>query len=363
MNNIVFIIDSLGGGGAQNFLRNFTEYLIKKKNFKISILSIYKLKNNINFSPEINVKFCQQYEDTTNKSIIYKFYHNFKKINFIRNNLKKNNKNIGFSLIGRTNILFLIASININIVKIISERNNPEFQSIGLIWNYLRKILYSKADFVTVNSIPAKKYLENFVNKKVIYLPNIVKSFSVKKNNFESLKTIVSIGRLESQKNYFFLIDTFKIFLNKNSDYKLILIGGGSLKEKIKNYIKFLKLDKNILIYSYSKELESYYINADFLVMTSHYEGTPNVVLESMSVSLPVIVSDSFASSISFFSEIDALVYKADDNYDLLNKMDKLANSRSFREQIAIKSEIYMKQYKKDSLMLLDNFLNNFNDI
>ncbi len=82
-----------------------------------------------------------------------------------------------------------------------------------------------------------------------------------------------------------------------------------------------------------------------------------------MSVSLPVIVSDYFASSISFFSESDALIYKADDNYDLLNKMDKLANSRSFREQIAIKSEIYMKQYKKYSLMVLDNFLNNFNDI
>lgn len=363
MNNIVFIIDSLGGGGAQNFLKNFTEYLIKNKNFKISILSIYKLKKNINLASEINVTYCQQYEDTTNKSIIYKLYHNLKKIIFIRKNLKKNNKIIGFSLIGKTNILFLIASININIVKIISERNNPEFQSIGLIWNYLRKILYNNADFVTANSLPAKKYIENFVHKKVIYLPNIVKSFSSKKNNFNSLRNIISIGRFESQKNYFFLIDTFKNFLLKNSDYKLILIGEGTLKEKIQNHIKFLKLDRNIFIYSYLKDLESYYLNADFLVMTSHYEGTPNVVLESMSVSLPVIISDSFSSSISFFSEIDGLVYKAGDSYDLLYKMNKLANNKNFREQIAIKSEIYIKKYKKDSFILLDNFLKNFNGI
>jgi len=236
MNNLVFIIDSLGGGGAQNFLKNLTEHLIKNKNFKITILSIYKLQNDINFAPEITVKFFQKYEDASNKSIIYKFYHNFKKIIFIRNNLKKNNKIIGFSLIGKINILFLIASININIVKIISERNNPEFQSIGVFWDHLRKLIYNNADFVTANSIPAKEYLQKILKKKVLYLPNIIKSFSRKKSNFESLKIIVSIGRFEKQKNYFFLIDTFKIFLIKNSDYKLILIGEGSLKEKIKNY-------------------------------------------------------------------------------------------------------------------------------
>ena len=97
-------------------------------------------------------------------------------------------------------------------------------------------------------------------------------------------------------------------------------------------------------------------LEADFLIMTSLYEGTPNVVLEAMNIGLPAIISSSFSNSISFFHRKQNLVYKANNNQDLLNKIKDLASNDEEREMIGRNSKLYTKNYNKNSSQKWINF-------
>ena len=100
--------------------------------------------------------------------------------------MKKINNGIGFSFISKTNIIFMVASFNLNIKRIISERNNPKLQSLTKVWSKLRYIYYKKADILTVNSIDALDFHAQYVdNKKIMYLPNLIKPLNHYKEKYK----------------------------------------------------------------------------------------------------------------------------------------------------------------------------------
>ena len=282
MKKIILIIDSLAGGGTQHFLKNFSEQMINMNKHEIHILCFYDYKEkNLNFPSEIIIKFFSLPVNNDNTFFFNKFIHNIKKILFLRKNLKNINPNAAISFIGRTNILFIISSFGLKFKKIISERNNPKKQSLGIIWNFLRKILYKRADLITVNSIPAYNFLIKSINvNKVFFLPNIIKNYINHKTDFKIKKNILSIGRLEPQKNYFFLLKAFSELIKTNRDYQLNILGEGSQKKSLIEYAQKLNIDKNVKFLGYKDNIEIYCFNADLLIMTSFYEGMPNEAIE-----------------------------------------------------------------------------------
>ena len=71
-----------------------------------------------------------------------------------------------------------------------------------------------------------------------------------------------------------------KMIKNK-VNVKLLIMGYGTNKIKISNFIKKNKLQKYIRIISFKKNPFNYLRKADILVLTSRYEGLPNVLLEA----------------------------------------------------------------------------------
>lgn len=137
----------------------------------------------------------------------------------------------------------------------------------------------------------AKKILianKNLINNshKLVYLPNGVDPtfFKPKTLTKEKSKLILSVGRLESQKNYQNLISALS-----GSKLKLKIVGRGKLKQELLTLAKKLNIDLEITEKIPNSQMPIIYSKADLFIMPSIIEGHPKALLEAMACTLPVI--------------------------------------------------------------------------
>ena len=183
-------------------------------------------------------------------------------------------------------------------ISIISRSNSsPSGWSKNFIKNYIYKVGLNLADTIIVNSIEFKQEMKRkfSVNATHIYNPlnkNEIIRLSKKKvkNIFPKKKLkIISVGRLVDQKNQLTLLKAINIIKNLYP-VKVILIGRGVDFYKIKNYIKLNKLSKIVKVF-YTSNPFPYIKQADLFILSSKYEGLPNVLLESIVLKKMIISS------------------------------------------------------------------------
>ena len=103
----------------------------------------------------------------------------------------------------------------------------------------------------------------------------------------------INIGRLHDQKNQRRLIKQFEIFHKKDmTGKKLLIMGSGVLYDELNRIIHEYKLESYVKIFNYGKNPFRYLSNATALILSSKYEGLPNVVLEAMVLGCPIIAAD-----------------------------------------------------------------------
>ena len=179
--------------------------------------------------------------------------------------------------------------------------NRPEL-SYGAMRGDFYKIMAKqstrKVDYFTV---PNKFLLDKLVSlfnissEKVEYLPNgvqleIVKQLRVKDRNGNMLK-LISIGRLIKRKNHILLIEAAELFRDESVD--LTIIGEGPELGYLREAIEHRGLKNVRIVDEMSKEELLELMSAyDCLVQPSLIEGMPNVVLESLSLGIPCLVSN-----------------------------------------------------------------------
>lgn len=130
-------------------------------------------------------------------------------------------------------------------------------------------------------------------------------------------KTILGhIGNFVYQKNHDFLIDLFNELLKSDKDYLLLLIGEGELEEVIKEKVKRLGIEDNVIFIGKSMEVKGYLQAIDLFLLPSHFEGLPVVLIEAQAMGIPCLVSDkvsneaSITSLVKFISIDDVELWK-----------------------------------------------------
>lgn len=136
------------------------------------------------------------------------------------------------------------------------------------------------------------KKLSKQKNIKVIY--NGIKLNHLNKiKSLGSKKVIVSVGRFDTQKDFFTLLEAFNILKDKLDNIKLILIGDGLENKRIKKYIKQKKLNNLVKIKKWQNNISKYLKNSTLFVFSSLYEGFSYVIIEAMSFGLPIVSTDT----------------------------------------------------------------------
>ena len=186
----------------------------------------------------------------------------------------------------------LASTIGLNIPIIASERNDPYQKGENVVARIKANIPYCLANYCIFQTPNARDYYWHVVRKKSAVIMNpLVMSDSIKWRS-KSSKHIVSVGRLEKQKNQMLLINSFYYVNKKYPEYILDIYGEGSLNKELTLRIKELNLEDNVFLHGYSSDIYRILEDAEFFILSSDYEGMSNALIEAMAIGMPVISTD-----------------------------------------------------------------------
>lgn len=149
-----------------------------------------------------------------------------------------------------------------------------------------------------IQELPSlKEKLEVIYNpfdmKKIKKLSNDYSSISENEQEILKENYIIMVSRLDNkQKDFFTLIEAFKLAKEKNIKIKLFILGDGPDREKIKEKIKEKDLEKEIILLGMKKNPYPWIKNANLLVHSSNYEGLPTVLIEGLILNKIIISTD-----------------------------------------------------------------------
>ena len=133
---------------------------------------------------------------------------------------------------------------------------------------------------VTINDVMKKGYEKNLNDPKILKINNFMNFDKILEKSNEEVKEygeyIISVGSLTENKNHILLIEAFgELKKEKNIKDKLIIIGDGKEKEKLKKRIDELALNEDILLLGQKQNPYKYMKKSKLYVSTSKNEGLP----------------------------------------------------------------------------------------
>ena len=289
---LIIFNPSIEDGGVEKNLYLITNYL-SKKNYKITLISadISKKKKF-----HTSIKFIHP------KYINFKNAGRYKKYFFcsllLAKQLITNKSSLVFSF--QANIYSIIIT-KLLLKKIIVRLNTaPQGWDHNFLKNKIYKFFIQKADSIIVNSKKFKDEVERRykINSHLILNPfdfNEIKKKSKQKINIKFLKKrdlkIINVARLTNQKDHLTLLKAVNI-VKKFRNIQLIIIGKGICKNKILEFINENNLCKNVKLVGFKENPFKYIAKCDVFVLTSIFEGHPNVLVETLSLKKFVISSN-----------------------------------------------------------------------
>lgn len=346
MDKIVFITRCLGCGGAERVI----EHLIK--GFALKGIKCYLIlidKDEIFY----DVSSCEEIFEIGKQSK-YKSFDKIKRYLKVRNIVKKIKPDCIISLPEEIGIYVLLAMVGLKTPVYVSERNNPWVMPYKKITRLLRKIAYIKAKGIVFQTNMAMSFFSKRVQKKGIVIPNPLDISKLPEPyTGQKEKIIVAAGRLDKQKNFPLLIDAFSEFYKTHTDYKLIIYGEGSQREFLEKYAAEKLHPESFKLPGKIKNLAEEIKKCKMFVLSSDYEGMPNVLIEAMAIGLAVISTDCPSGGPAEIIENNknGILIPVNNNYALYKAMIKIAENEELSDYIG-KNAFNIREKLKSDLIV-----------
>ena len=156
---------------------------------------------------------------------------------------------------------------------------------------------------------PGKEYtIMNNAVDVTSFVYNASKRASIRREFGLGEETVLGhVGRFSDQKNHLFLIDIFAEFVKLRPDSRLMLVGGGTLLDDVKEKVNALGLDNKVIFTGVRKDIFDLMCAMDMFVFPSKYEGFPVTLVEAQSSDLPCIISDTFSKTAIISDRVQVL--------------------------------------------------------
>jgi glycosyltransferase involved in cell wall biosynthesis len=295
MKNIIFIIPNIERGGIEKNLIILSNYFIRK-NYKIKII-FSKISSEVkkNLRKKITLIKCTKIINI--RYVPPRILNSINCFLYILINYKFDKREVIFSLQDHP-ISILISKIK-KIPCIIRIANHP----VGslkyfnnklqfLIKINIKKFFYYFASGIICNSKSSAFFFKKlYKNKKITTIYNPLKKNDSFNDNVDRKNQIVSVGRLQNQKNFYGLIKAFSLIKDKLTRTKLVIVGSGSEYKKLKLITKELKLTNRVNFLKYQNPTQIIK-NSKLFVLNSLWEGLPNILMECQNCKTPILSSN-----------------------------------------------------------------------
>ena len=289
---LIIFMPSIDGGGVEKNLFLISNFLSKK----INNLTVITFDNRFNKKFNKKIKILNVIKKP---NIKYSKYYKYLRCMLLLLIEIKKQKCLVFAF--QANIYCCILSFIFNFKLITRSNSSPSGWTKNFIKNMVFRFLFKVPKKIIVNSKDFKREIDKKfnINTKVIYNPlntSEIKILSNKKFKFTFFDNAkikaINIARFTDQKDHMTLLKAMLILIKKKIDIKLLIMGYGTNKKKMQNFISKNKISKNVKIINFQKNPYKFLKKSNLFILTSLYEGLPNVLLEAMVLKKFIISSN-----------------------------------------------------------------------
>ena len=340
-------------GGSERVIANLANHFIDY--YDITIVT--NIKHECEYQLNSKIKFVNiDNKNKKNEKLFLKIFTklSLKRSKILKQIIKDEKPDVILSFLPEPTIRMLsLKKAFPNIKMILSIRNHPKKEFIYPFSKLIRDYYYKKADKIIIQDESYCKYLNNNIQDKIIVIPNFLStSFTDVEKVLQKEKIIVTVARLEKQKNLKLLIKSFHKLDKRFNNYKLYIYGDGNQKKQLLKMIKKLKLGNRVFIIEKEKNIPGKIKKASLFVLPSNYEGMPNSLLEAMALSLPVITTNSTEVINSMIeNNINGIIVEKRNRKMLTEKIEYLLDNPQIALKLGLQAENVKQKYNQKKII------------
>lgn len=288
MKKIVFVIETLYGGGAERVTAALANEFFKDDVNEVHIVTYSRdERREYPIDSRIVIHEVGRVMDGNKIQRIYK------RIARIRSIIKEIDPYCVISL-GSPIIVnpLVVSMIGLKYPLILSERNDPRRFPVSKFQRLSRIFCYSYCNGIVFQTNEAKEYFPKFIQKKGVVICNPISNKLPDPHQGDREPCVVNFCRLTEQKNLDLLIDAFSDISKEFYEYSLHIYGDGEEKERLQNKIEAINLSSKIVLHGYTSNVHEKIKSAALYVSSSNYEGISNSMLEAIALGIPSICTD-----------------------------------------------------------------------
>jgi glycosyltransferase involved in cell wall biosynthesis len=321
------------GGGAASASKQMAEEMTRQGHFVGVLTSSYHELRGEKKEGEVSVYRCksvrkQQFQSNIFEMLSYIFTASFVVGRLIRK-WKIDHIIVYFSFPGGP--VGLVGKLFYKTPYIISLRGSDVpgaeagLQTFHFFLKPLRRLILHKSQAVVANSLSLMQlaYKSDPIQYKIIpngvdtayYCPSPVITY------VQQPVQLLFVGRLQRQKNLFYLLDCLKELKNKtNKPFVFSIAGDGALRKELELITIKLGINEIITFYGWldKAEILTLYQRSDCIVNLSFNEGMSNVLLEAMACGLPVIASNVTGNDVLVENKLTGYLFDLEKPEDLI---------------------------------------------
>ena len=182
-------------------------------------------------------------------------------------------------------------------------------------------------------------------------IPNAA-NFIAEKYSDCTAKRVIAVGRLDYQKSFDRLIQVWEKVHQQMPDWRLDIFGQGEWQEMLQGMIDERRLQETVKLNGPTKNIGQEYSESSMIVMSSHYEGFPMVMIEAMACGLPAVSFDFKCGPRDIIKEGEnGLVVKDGDIDGLAKTMMTLMRDDELRRKMGENAKRVVETFSEAKVM------------
>ena len=224
----------------------------------------------------------------------------------LRKLLRREQPNLLIGMTTLPSIKLALASIGLRLRLVVSERNYPPSRPLAWRWRLLRRLAYPRAHLHLVQTQGIAQWLHQYrLARRTAVLPNAIvwpiPHFSPQVNPEcsvpKSQKLILAVGTKLHQKGFDRLVAAFAGLQDDFHDWSLVILGieeapyqGANQADRLRELMG--EDASRLILPGKVGNVGDWYKASALFVLSSRFEGYPNVLLEAMASGLPCLAVD-----------------------------------------------------------------------